>query len=79
MKVYVLQYDTDHGHSEEWNVFYTPMEVFDSREAVDARIAFLEKQINDDEEPCGYEFQVSELELFTIADASAPHRDQADE
>jgi hypothetical protein len=30
MKLYLLYYDFDQGAREEWNTFYTPVEVFSS-------------------------------------------------
>ena len=39
MIVYVLQFDDDTGAREDWNVFYTPMEIFDTKAERDQRIA----------------------------------------
>lgn len=43
MKVYLLYYDTDYGGREEWNTFYTPVEVFSTEEKRAERIEFLKK------------------------------------
>jgi hypothetical protein len=40
-KVYLLMYCRDDGSRESWSVFYTPVEVFPSKEMRDARIAYL--------------------------------------
>ncbi len=39
MIVYVLQYDSDTGEREDWNVFYTPIEIFLTKTERDQRIA----------------------------------------
>lgn len=75
-KVYFLAYDTEHGNNEEWNMFYTPFEVFDTAEARQARIEFLKNSTNYDDEPSGYEFHTMDFDVMTIADANAEHRDQ---
>ena len=47
MKIYLLYYDTDYGGREEWNTFYTPVEVFDSAEKRQARIDVIKAQSED--------------------------------
>jgi hypothetical protein len=39
--LYLLAYDHDHGNSEDWNVMYTPTEIFTSDEQRQRRIEFL--------------------------------------
>ena len=39
MIVYALQYDYDNGDNEDWNVFYTPLEIFATKADRDKRIA----------------------------------------
>jgi hypothetical protein len=47
MKVFLLYYDTDYGSREEWNTFYTPVEVFDSEQKRQARIDVIKAQSED--------------------------------
>lgn len=63
MKVYLLYYDTDYGSREEWNTFYTPVEVFDSEEKRQARIDFIKSNSEDytDED----QFYTVDTELMT--------------
>lgn len=44
MKVYLLYYDTDHGDREEWNIFYTPCEVFATDAERQSRIDVIKSQ-----------------------------------
>ena len=62
MKLYLLNYDTDTGSREEWNIFYTPTEAFSTDELRKARIEVLKKELDEDDEPMGYEFHKFELE-----------------
>ena len=68
MKLYLLYYDTDYGSREEWNTFYTPVEVFDSAEKRQARIDFIRQQVDQDGEPVGYDFHTVDTEIMTDAD-----------
>ena len=69
MKLYLLYYDTDCGLSrEEWNTFYTPVEVFDSEEKRRARIKFIKKQVDEDGEPLGYHFHKVDTTIMTDAE-----------
>lgn len=55
MKVYLLYYDTDVGSREEWNTFYTPVEVFTSDEERSARIDVIKANSKDyQDEDCFY-------------------------
>jgi hypothetical protein len=65
MKLYLLYYDHDYGDRENWNTFYTPCEVFDSAEKRQARIGFIEQQVNEDGEPLDYDFYEVDTELMT--------------
>ena len=65
MKLYLLYYDHDYGDRENWNTFYTPVEVFDSAEKRQARIDFIEQQVDEDGEPLDYEFHEVDTELMT--------------
>jgi hypothetical protein len=67
MKLYLLYYDTDHGNREAWNTFYTPVEVFDSAEKRQARMDFIQKQVDEDGEPVEYDFHEVDTELMTDA------------
>jgi hypothetical protein len=67
MKLYLLYYDTDHGNREAWNTFYTPVEVFDSAEKRQARMDFIQKQVDEDGEPVEYEFHEVDTVLMTDA------------
>ena len=58
--VFVLNYDTDYGASEEWNTFYTPTEIFSSHQKRQARINELKKAVDEDGDPCQYEFHTFE-------------------
>lgn len=42
-KIYLLYYDYDHGDRENWNVFYTPVEAYSTKELRDARIEEVKK------------------------------------
>lgn len=44
MKLYFVAHDTDNGDREEWSVFYTPIEVYPSKELQEARVAYLEEK-----------------------------------
>lgn len=65
MKLYLLYYDTDHGNREEWNTFYTPCEVFDDPDKRQARIDFIQKQVDEDGEPVEYKFHEVDTVLMT--------------
>ena len=67
MKLYLLYYDTDYGSREEWNTFYTPVEVFDSEAKRQARIDFIKQQVDEEGEPVLYEFHTVDKELMTDA------------
>lgn len=72
--IYLLFYGTDTGASEDWQVFYTPAEVFRTKEERDARIKFLENvQLGacSGENSSYYEFETRDLEFTERADA--PH------
>ena len=47
MKVYLLYYDNDNGDRENWNIFYTPVEVFLSEAERQARIDVIKSQSED--------------------------------
>lgn len=38
VKLFILYYDHDYGDREEWNTFYTPMEIFQTEEERSNRI-----------------------------------------
>ena len=69
MKIYLLYYDTDNGAREEWNTFYTPVEVFDSPEKRQQRIDFLSKLLDPDsdggDKPYGFFFHPVDKEIMT--------------
>ena len=65
MKIYLLYYDTDMGEREEWNTFYTPVEVFDSAEKRQARIDFIKAQVDEDGKPVKYDFHEVDTEIMT--------------
>lgn len=67
MKLYLLYYESmfESGSREAWSVFYTPCEVFDSEEKREARIEFIKKQVDEDGEPIGYEFEKVDTVLMT--------------
>lgn len=67
MKLYLLYYDTNYGSREEWSIFYTPCEVFDSPEKRQARIDFIKAQVDEDGEPVPYEFEEVDTVLMTDA------------
>jgi hypothetical protein len=69
MKLYLLYYDTDMGSREEWNIFYTPCEVFDSEQKRQARIDFIKQQVDQDGEPVDYGFHEVDTEIMTDANA----------
>lgn len=74
--IYLLFYDTDRGDREEWNVFYTPVEAFSTTAERDARMAFLRDAVDEDDEPCNYEFETRDIEFTDRADA--PHVNSAE-
>jgi hypothetical protein len=56
MKVYLLYYDNDTGGREDWNTFYTPVEVFLSEAERQARIDVIKAQSEDyTDDDCFYE------------------------
>lgn len=65
MKLYLLYYDTETGSREEWNVFYTPCEIFDDPDKRQARIDFINEQVDEDGEPTEYEFHTVDVSLMT--------------
>ena len=65
MKVYLLYYDTDYGSREEWNTFYTPVEVFDSAKKRQDRIDFIKQQVDEDGESVAYEFHTVDAMIMT--------------
>lgn len=65
MKLYLLYFDTNRGDREEWNTFYTPCEVFDSKEKRQERIDFIKNQVDEDGEPTKYEFHKVDTVLMT--------------
>lgn len=65
MKLYLLYYDTDMGSREEWNTFYTPVEVFDDPKKRQARIDFIKQQVDEDGDPIGYEFHTVDTVIMT--------------
>jgi hypothetical protein len=67
MKLYLLYYDIDYGNREAWNTFYTPVEVFDSAEKRQARMDFIQKQVDEDGEPVEYKFHEVDTVLMTDA------------
>ena len=67
MKIYLLYYDHDYGDRENWNTFYTPVEVFGSEEKRQARIDFIKQQVDEDGEPVDYEFHEVDTVLMTDA------------
>ena len=67
MRLYLLYYDTDRGDREEWNTFYTPVEVFDSAAKRRARIEFIAAQVDEDGEPYEYAFHCVDTALMTDA------------
>lgn len=73
MKLYLLFYDTDVGSREEWNTFYTPVEVFDSAAKRQARIDFIRQQSTD------YDFHEIDTELMTDEMSQGWDRDDDDE
>jgi hypothetical protein len=65
MKIYLLYYDTiDSGSREEWNTFYTPVELFTSDEDRKQRINFIKKQVDRDGNPVEYEFYKVDKEIM---------------
>jgi hypothetical protein len=65
MNVYLLYYDTDYGSREEWNMFYTPCEVFDSVEKRQQRIYFIKQQVDEDGDLIPYEFHTVDTVIMT--------------
>lgn len=63
MTVYLLYHDTDgSGGSEEWNVFYTPVEVFTDPALREARKVYI-KSVKPN-----HEFHTVDIEISTVAD-----------
>jgi hypothetical protein len=63
-KVYALFYDIDNNDREDWNVFYTPLEIFPTKELRDARIKFLKDDVDDP----AFSIEERDLEFSTTAD-----------
>ena len=69
MKLYLLYYDTDgSGAREEWSVFYTPCEIFDTPAKRQTRIDFIKKQLDEDGNPMEYIYHTVDQDLMTIED-----------
>jgi len=78
MTVYVLIYDVDHGSREDCNIFYSPIEVFSTAAARQARI----DKLSDLNEDIGW--REEDLELhdnadFEISEHYHPYEDDEDE
>lgn len=78
MTVYVLIYDVDHGSREDCNIFYSPIEVFSTAAARQARI----QKLTDLNEDIGW--REEDLELhdnadFEISEHYHPYEDDEDE
>lgn len=61
--LYTLQYDQDTGGREEWNVFYTPLEIYSTEELRQARIDELKQEVDEDGDPMNYHFHKEEIIL----------------
>lgn len=77
MTIYLLYYDTDYGSNEEWNIFYSNPEAFSTPELREQRIDYLRKAVDEDGEPCEYEFHKVDIEMTDQIDA--PHRNQGED
>lgn len=55
MTVYLLYYDNEEGNREDWNTFYTPVEIFDNEKKREERKKELAAQ--------GFEFHEIEVEV----------------
>jgi hypothetical protein len=64
-KIYALFYDCDNGNREDWNIFYTPLELFATAEERAARIAYIKSKASDPE----LDFEERDLELTTDTNA----------
>jgi hypothetical protein len=78
MTVYVLIYDVDHGSREDCNIFYSPIEVFSTAAARQARI----QKLTDLNEDIGW--REEDLELhdnadFEISEHYHPYEDEEDD
>ncbi len=78
MTVYVLIYDVDHGSREDCNIFYSPIEVFSTAAARQARI----QKLTDLNEDIGW--REEDLELhdnadFEVAEHYHPYEDEDDD
>lgn len=78
MTVYVLIYDVDHGSREDCNIFYSPIEVFSTASARQARI----QKLTDLNEDIGW--REEDLELhdnadFEISEHYHPYVDEDEE
>jgi len=65
MKVYLLYYDADTGSREDWNTFYTPVEVFASYEDREARMDFIRTQRDENGDLYNYEFHTVDTDIMT--------------
>lgn len=61
MIIYVLQYDSDNGAREDWNVFYTPLELFATRAERAQRKADI-KAYDPEQEFCEVEITLGEAD-----------------
>lgn len=66
--MYLLYYDCDNGSREDWNIFYTPVEVFSTKEKRDARIAYIKEKLTEKVmKALNFEFHTEDLESIDIS------------
>lgn len=68
MTLYLLYYDTNEGDREEWNVFYTPCEIYSTEQLRQDRITVLEGAVDEEGDPRNYEFEKQEVVIDTPAE-----------
>ena len=59
-KLYIVFYDCDSGDREDWNVFYTPFEIFEDPVLFKQRCRHLKSTLGQD-----YDLHTEEVELST--------------
>lgn len=62
-KLYVLFYDIDSDNREDWNVFYTPYEIFPTAELRNERIDFIRANVTDPE----LSFETNDIDISTTS------------
>ena len=65
--LFLLAYDSDHGNSEDWSIFYTPIELFKTEQDRQKRMAYLKTHPEWSDE----EFHTEEITVLEGSDITS--------